>query len=130
MRLFHEQIGFTLLEVMVALTILSVVAISASQASRSYLHSVVNMKTRTLANYVAENTISELQMQKAWLESQSTKQVQAQGREWQVVVEPNQDIKIKTLQHIRVRVSPVEEGQVKNTIVTVDSVLMKSKENP
>lgn len=130
MRLFHEQIGFTLLEVMVALTILSVVAISASQASRSYLHSVVNMKTRTLANYVAENTISELQMQKAWLESQSTKQVQAQGRKWQVVVEPNQDTKIKTLQHIRVRVSPIEEGQVKNTIVTVDSVLMKSKENP
>lgn len=130
MQLFQRQVGFTLLEVMVALAILSVVAISASQASRSYLHSVANMKTRTLANYVAQNTISELHIQKAWLDSQSTKQVQAQGREWQVVIEPRQDLQIKTLQHIRVRVSPVEEGQVKNSVVTVDSVLTQSKGNP
>lgn len=130
MQLFQRQVGFTLLEVMVALAILSVVAISASQASRSYLHSVANMKTRTLANYVAQNTISELHIQKAWLDSQSTKQVQAQGREWQVVIEPRQDLQIKTLQHIRVRVSPVEEGQVKNSVVTVDSVLTQSKGDP
>lgn len=130
MQLFQRQVGFTLLEVMVALAILSVVAISASQASRSYLHSVANMKTRTLANYVAQNTISELHIQKAWLDSQSIKQVQAQGREWQVVIEPRQDLQIKTLQHIRVRVSPVEEGQVKNSVVTVDSVLTQSKGNP
>lgn len=130
MQLFQRQVGFTLLEVMVALAILSVVAISASQASRSYLHSVANMKTRTLANYVAQNTISELHIQKAWLDSQSIKQVQAQGREWQVVIEPRQDLQIKTLQHIRVRVSPVEEGQVKNSVVTVDSVLTQSKGDP
>lgn len=130
MQLFQRQVGFTLLEVMVALAILSVVAISASQASRSYLHSVANMKTRTLANYVAQNTISELHIQKAWLDSQSIKQVQAQGREWQVVIEPRQDLQIKTLQHIRVHVSPVEEGQVKNSVVTVDSVLTQSKGNP
>lgn len=130
MQLFQRQVGFTLLEVMVALAILSVVAISASQASRSYLHSVANMKTRTLANYVAQNTISELHIQKAWLDSQSIKQVQAQGREWQVVIEPSNDPKIKTLQHIRVQVSPVVDGQAKNSVVTVDSVLTQSKGNP
>lgn len=124
------QKGFTLLEVMVALTILSVVAISASQASRSYINSVGNMKMRTLANYVAQNTVSELHIQQTWLDSQTTKQLEAQGETWQVVITPTDDPNIKTLKHIRVAVAPVKDGQVKNTVVTLDSVLTKTAGTP
>lgn len=124
------QKGFTLLEVMVALTILSVVAISASQASRSYINSVGNMKMRTLANYVAQNTVSELHIQQTWLDSQTTKQLEAQGETWQVVITPTDDPNIKTLKHIRVVVAPIKDGQVKNTVVTLDSVLTKTAGTP
>lgn len=124
------QKGFTLLEVMVALTILSVVAISASQASRSYINSVGNMKMRTLANYVAQNTVSELHIQQTWLDSQTTKQLEAQGETWQVVITPTDDPNIKTLKHIRVSVAPIKDGQVKNTVVTLDSVLTKTAGTP
>lgn len=124
------QKGFTLLEVMVALTILSVVAISASQASRSYINSVGNMKMRTLANYVAQNTVSELHIQQTWLDSQTTKQLEAQGEIWQVVITPTDDPNIKTLKHIRVAVAPIKDGQVKNTVVTLDSVLTKTAGTP
>lgn len=124
------QKGFTLLEVMVALTILSVVAISASQASRSYINSVGNMKMRTLANYVAQNTVSELHIQQTWLDSQTTKQLEAQGETWQVVITPTDDPNIKTLKHIRVAVAPIKDGQVKNTVVTLDSVLTKTAGTP
>lgn len=124
------QKGFTLLEVMVALTILSVVAISASQASRSYINSVGNMKMRTLANYVAQNTVSELHIQQTWLDSQTTKQLEAQGETWQVVITPTDDPNLKTLKHIRVAVAPIKDGQVKNTVVTLDSVLTKTAGTP
>lgn len=124
------QKGFTLLEVMVALTILSVVAISASQASRSYINSVGNMKMRTLANYVAQNTVSELHIQQTWLDSQTTKQLEAQGETWQVVITPTDDPNTKTLKHIRVAVAPIKDGQVKNTVVTLDSVLTKTAGTP
>lgn len=124
------QKGFTLLEVMVALTILSVVAILASQASRSYINSVGNMKMRTLANYVAQNTVSELHIQQTWLDSQTTKQLEAQGETWQVVITPTDDPNIKTLKHIRVAVAPIKDGQVKNTVVTLDSVLTKTAGTP
>lgn len=128
--LLKKQLGFTLLEVMVALMILSVVAISASQASRSYINSVGNMKLRTLANYVAQNSISELHIHKTWLDSPTTKQLEAQGQTWQVVITPTDDPNIKTLKHIQVSVALVQDGQVKNSIITLESVLSKSEGNP
>lgn len=128
--LAKKQLGFTLLEVMVALMILSVVAISASQASRSYINSVGNMKIRTLANYVAQNTISELHIQQTWLDSPMTKQLESQGQTWQVVITPTDDPSIKTLKHIQVSVALIQDGQVKKSIVTLESVLSKSKGNP
>ncbi|WP_410471855.1 type II secretion system minor pseudopilin GspI [Faucicola mancuniensis] len=128
-----KQQGFTLLEVMVALTILSVVAISASQASRSYVSSVGNMKMRTLANFVAQNSIAELKIQQTWTDSVITKQIEAQGQQWQVTITPNnssvnsnsfasQNNQIKP---ISVSVTPMTDGQAKNSIVTVESFLLK-----
>ncbi len=128
-----KQQGFTLLEVMVALTILSVVAISASQASRSYVSSVGNMKMRMLANFVAQNSIAELKIQQTWTDSVITKQIEAQGQQWQVTITPNnssvnsnsfasQNNQIKP---ISVSVTPMTDGQAKNSIVTVESFLLK-----
>ena len=118
---------------MVALTILSVVAISASQASRSYVSSVGNMKMRTLANFVAQNSIAELKIQQTWTDSVITKQIEAQGQQWQVTITPNnssvnsnsfasQNNQIKP---ISVSVTPMTDGQAKNSIVTVESFLLK-----
>lgn len=119
--------GFTLLEVMVALAILAVVAVSASQASRSYVQSVDNMKTRTLAYYVAQNTLADLRIQATWLTASDTRQITSQGRNWQVVISPqvtgsNQN---GFTQPITIQVAPVIEGSVKKTVVDLDAVLLK-----
>lgn len=117
--------GFTLIEVMVALAILAVVAVSASQASRSYLQSVGNMKTRMLAQFVAQNTITDLRLQQKWITQVENKQVDEQGKKWQITITPT-DTSISSLKKISVVVAPVDEqGQVGHGIVSLDTVLTK-----
>ena len=126
-KAWGQQQGFTLLEVMVALAILAVVAVSASQASRSYVQSVDNMKTRTLAYYVAQNTLADLRIQNSWLTAADTRQVISQGRNWQVVISP-QTIDANQSgfsQPITIRVAPVVDGNPKKDVVDIDAVLVK-----
>lgn len=117
--------GFTLIETLVALSILAVVAISASQASRSYLQSVSNMKTRVLAQFVANNVLTDLRLQKKWLTQTTSQQIDEQGRQWQVTVTPS-DTNIDSLKKIRIVVAPMNDGVVGQGVVTLDAVLTKS----
>lgn len=89
-----QQSGFTLIEVMVALAILAMVAVVTSQASGTYLRSVDNLKTRTLAHFVAQNAAAQLQINPQWLQTPQQSTVTEQGRQWQVTVtpKPNSDV--------------------------------------
>lgn len=125
------QKGFTLLEVMVALAILAVVAVTASQASRSYLNSVANIKTRTLAHYVAQNTLADLRINQTWLTSTDSRQVQDNGRQWQVTITPtssqtsaNNPLQ-DNLKPITITVAPITETGVQNSVTTLEAVLTK-----
>ena len=72
----HER-GFTLIEVMVALAILAVVAVAASRASSAYLSSVDVLRTRTLAQFVAQNAAADLRIQDTWLTANKTQTINA-----------------------------------------------------
>jgi general secretion pathway protein I len=77
--------GFTLLELMIALVIFAVTALVVlEQTSRSVrLQSVLEEKT--LALWVAENTIAKLQQEKAWPSPRSRHQkVHFADRDWRV----------------------------------------------
>ncbi len=76
--------GFTLIEVMVALMILAVVAVTASQASSGYLRTVDGMKMRTLAHFVAQNMATDLMINEGWLNGDKQSTVTEQGHQWQV----------------------------------------------
>lgn len=95
-----QQSGFTLIEVMVALMIFSIVAFSASQASRGYLRTIDGMRTRTLAHFVAQNTAAELEMNEQWLNAASSQQKTQQGRTWMVKLTPSvtQNPNIQTIE--------------------------------
>lgn len=126
----QKQAGFTLIEVMVALAILAVVAIVASQASGTYLRSVDHLKTQTLAHFVAQNAGANLQIENKWLTGQQTQQISAQGRDWQVMMVPQPIAATASavndsLQVVNIQVAPVIDGQVKNNVTDLNVVIKK-----
>jgi general secretion pathway protein I len=121
-----RESGFTLIEVMVALAILAVVAVAASRASSAYLRSVDILRTRTLAHFVAQNAAADLRIQDTWLTANRTQTVNAQGRDWQIVMTVGDAI-TPALKEINIAVAPITDGQT-GTSVTDVSVMLSNAE--
>jgi len=81
--LVNKSAGFTLIEVMVALTIIAIALASLIKASGGHTNSAAYLKTKTLAHYVAMNEVAQLQIDKAWPDLGSTKKsTEMAGIEW------------------------------------------------
>jgi len=75
--------GFTLLEVLVALTIISLSLGALISTSGSQASSAGYLKQKTIANWVAMNEITQLQVEKAWPGKGDTQgSTQMAGVEW------------------------------------------------
>ncbi len=75
--------GFTLLEVMVALAVLAISLGALSKGISNYLSNASYLQDRTLATWVAENRITELQVLQAWPKADTSKgSSQLADREW------------------------------------------------
>ena len=119
--------GFTLIEVMVALTILAVVAVAASRASSAYLNSVDVLRTRTLAHFVAQNVAADLRIQQTVLTSNSTQTISSQGREWQVVMTTSATLS-PALTAINISIAPMVEGQVGTAVTDIDVLVSDTEQ--
>lgn len=115
----RQQQGFTLLEVMVALTILAVVAVSASQASQSYLNSVDNMKSRTRAYFIAQNTLATLRIEQKVPMGVDVQKIDMAGRTWQVTITPSKS-QTATSTQVSIGVAPADSN---NNLVTLETLL-------
>ena len=79
----HRCQGFTLLEVLVALTIISLSLGALISTSGSHASSAGYLKQKTIAHWVAMNEITQLQVEKAWPGKGDTKgSAQMAGAEW------------------------------------------------
>ncbi|WP_323754244.1 type II secretion system minor pseudopilin GspI [Marinobacter sp.] len=59
----RQQRGFTLLEVLVALLVFSLIATAAAEVGSQYISSFERVRDKTLAGWIAENRINELRLQ-------------------------------------------------------------------
>ena len=123
----HES-GFTLIEVMVALAILAVVAVAASRASSAYLSSVDVLRTRTLAHFVAQNAAADLRIQETWLTANRTQTINAQGRDWQVVMTVSDAI-TPALKEVNIAVAPIIDGQTRTTVTDINVILSNAEQD-
>ncbi|WP_323751059.1 type II secretion system minor pseudopilin GspI [Marinobacter sp.] len=57
------QRGFTLLEVLIALLVFSLIATAAAEVGSQYISSFERVRDKTLAGWIAENRINELRLQ-------------------------------------------------------------------
>lgn len=76
--------GFTLIEVIVALAIFAVAAIALTKVAMQYTQSTSNSILRTKAQFVAQNEIAQMEINREWLEGTQSKQVTSQGETWQI----------------------------------------------
>ncbi|MRT38617.1 type II secretion system protein GspI [Acinetobacter sp. RIT698] len=76
--------GFTLIEVVVALAIFAVAAMALTKVAMQYTQSIANAILRTKAQFVAQNEISMMMINREWLSGTSSKQITTQGETWQV----------------------------------------------
>lgn len=123
----HER-GFTLIEVMVALAILAVVAVAASRASSAYLSSVDVLRTRTLAHFVAQNAAADLRIQETWLTANRTQTINAQGRDWQVVMTVSDAI-TPALKEVNIAVAPIIDGQTRTAVTDINVILSNAEQD-
>jgi general secretion pathway protein I len=78
--------GFTLMEALVALTILAIAGTGLVRATEAHVDQVGGIQQRTIAQWVAENRLIELELDPANLAGGSER-VEMLGRNWDVSVD-------------------------------------------
>ncbi|MGH8354742.1 MAG: type II secretion system minor pseudopilin GspI, partial [Pseudomonas sp.] len=80
--------GFTLLEVLVALGIFATVAAVVLSASARSLSNAARLEEKTLAGWIADNRISELQLTSPTpAEGRDSQELEYAGRRWETLSE-------------------------------------------
>lgn len=84
MKIFNKKFsGFTLIEVLVALTIIAIALGSLVKSSGDHTRSVGFLKQKTLAHYVAMNEIALLHVKNTWPDlGKKDKSTEMAGHEW------------------------------------------------
>lgn len=103
--------GFTLLEVLVALAIFALVAASVLTATARSLQTASRLEEKTLAMWIADNQLAELQLSKTPVaDGRDQGEVDFAGRRWQwqseVLATSEADMRRVTLW-----VAPAEQGR-------------------
>ena len=114
------EYGFTLLEVMVALAIFALAAISLTKVAMQYTQATSHSILRTKAQFVALNEAAKMQIEQQWLTGTESKQVTEQGEQWQIDKKSEETIS-PNVQRIELQVSLVNEesGTADNGIATL-----------
>ena len=101
--------GFTLIEVLVALVIVSLGMMAAKMQVDRYVFTARYMEEKTLASWIASNKITELSVQFEWPElGRSNEEIEFAGRFWSVEIEVS-ETEVPNLRRVDVDVATADE---------------------
>ncbi len=107
----HPARGFTLIEAMVALIIVSLGMLAVSAQLGNFAAATFLIEQKTLASWIATNKITELSIAPAWPElGTQEEQLQFARREWQLRTEVT-ETDVENLRRVDVYVMRVEEPE-------------------
>jgi general secretion pathway protein I len=105
----QRQGGFTLLEILVALTVLAVTLAAIIKATGDYTGNQAYLRDRTLATWVARNVLVQFQVENAWPDVGERKGTSEMGRrEWDWLARISQTEEAE-LRRLDVEVRPLDE---------------------
>lgn len=103
--------GFTLLEVMVALVIVSLGMMAVNTQLNNYTVTSRYIEEKTLASWIATNVVTELSIQQTWPElGDSEREVEFGGRLWHVRIEVS-ETEVDNLRRADVEVGPGDDPE-------------------
>lgn len=108
-----KQLGFTLLEVMVALAIFATTAMALMKIGMNYTQSISQNQMRTKAHFVAMNAAADIQIQGKWLTGTGSENREEQGEQWQVSQTATNTIS-PDVQKIDIQVSYIDPDNLEN----------------
>ena len=109
--------GFTLIEVVVAMAILSVAMIAIVQSATKATGDASYLTERTLAHWVAMNKLAEVQLQSSWPsvgESKGTYKMSHEDWRWRVVTSGTED---EAVRRVDISVFPKETSEPIATVI-------------
>ncbi|MEW5249041.1 type II secretion system minor pseudopilin GspI [Microbulbifer discodermiae] len=113
-----REMGFTLVEVLVALVIFGVIAASLLKTMQDSVQAQAAMEQRLAANLAAQQVLAQIRLQSPWPPlGEQTERVPAGAREWEVTarVEATSEEKMR---HIIIQVA---EPEADNPSYTLDA---------
>jgi general secretion pathway protein I len=113
--------GFTLLEVLLAIGIFAITGTAVMKAASDHLNGVTQIEEITFATWVANNRLTEIQIEKKWPPKDAQKgSVEMAGRTWfwqqNVLKTPDKDL-------IGIEVEVGTDENYKRTLTAVTSYL-------
>ena len=120
MDAMKKKTGFTLIEVVVALAIFAIAAMALTKVAMQYTQATSNAILRTKAQFVAQNEIALMEINREWLQGTASKQIRAQGETWQVDKKAESTIS-PDVQRIEIQVSlfNTDQGKVETGVTTL-----------
>ncbi|AWL10624.1 Type II secretion system protein [Saliniradius amylolyticus] len=119
--IIHRNKGMTLLEIMVALVIFALTGSAVMKAATDHLTNVTTLKDLTFATWVANNRLTQLQLEQQWPPENNrsgTQQLAQQDWYWRQTVKETGD---RQMRAVDIHVSPANN---KERVITVVSTFV------
>ena len=119
--------GFTLIEMMIALIILSVSAIAIFGSSGRSIAQLYALEQRTLADWVAQDYLTQLRLQRRLVTTEiplgrENEQLFKAGRLWDISVDTSATA-VETMRRVEVSVAPVENDVIGDSVYTATAFM-------
>lgn len=114
--------GFTLIEVMIALSIFAVMAAAISRTASQNADTVLYLEEKTLASFVAENRLNQLKLTGYPAATQTKDDETMAEREWHIVTKV-EDTPLPNFRRIEIQVSKLSDKE--NPLVSLTGFMGK-----
>jgi general secretion pathway protein I len=115
--------GFTLIEILIALTVLALAMGAIIKAAGDYTGSITHLRDRTMADWVARDVLNDFQIRKEWPpvgERKGTMEMGHNDWAWRAVITQTDE---PDLRRMDVEISPADSDSDATPVTTLSGFL-------